>query len=475
MNTQTYDAKALSNGARDVLVAPDTGRKPKIVARLRDWEYIEHSLMRLIAGWARYFPEWEDKVACHRHIWEQAECVQRLRERQAQFPGTSGNLDAPVSKKLERLVNTVLQAPSHEDAVDGIHSVLLGALMNAYLDYRARAHPVHDAPTLATLHQVVGIKESMRLWLRDYRRRHPHEINKDYREAIARAMEDCGQLHEALPVESEAAKPCGVDTPFRLPARPARPEGTAPRYDITPYLEADFETSVEARRLFWCYGYLLEMNLAEDMPRMIWAGHFMPWEYQHKLARHLWDESRHGDSGRSRLLDFGITLQEIGFPAYSGDPRGLRGDDGEIGYQENMTPEELCEGAFFLGMVPETGHFTVKNEAYQDFKAGGDLESAEMMIFDIIDEGAHVQYCHEWLPELALRTGVDMGDYRTRATGIRAEYQHQTDARVEAARLLPRDESNPTFVFYQHLLQRIREKQPLSNASTCLPRTAKPM
>jgi hypothetical protein len=36
-----------------------------------------------------------------------------------------------------------------------------------------------------------------------------------------------------------------------------------------------------------------------------------------------------------------------------------------------MTPQELFEQAFFIGMVAETGHFHVKNEAYHDFKDGG--------------------------------------------------------------------------------------------------------
>jgi hypothetical protein len=35
------------------------------------------------------------------------------------------------------------------------------------------AHPIHDTPTLSTLHQILGFKNGMRLWLRDYRRRHP--------------------------------------------------------------------------------------------------------------------------------------------------------------------------------------------------------------------------------------------------------------------------------------------------------------
>ena len=80
---------------------------------------------------------------------------------------------------------------------------------------------------------------------------------------------------------------------------------------------------------------------------------------------------------------------------------------------------------FEIGMVAETGHFTVKREAYEDFKAGGDLESAEMMLFDIIDESAHVQYAHQWLPALAEHAGVDNADYRERGVRERQRRQEQ--------------------------------------------------
>ena len=61
--------------------------KPSIVQQLNDWQYVERSLHRLLAGWGRHFCEWEGKSACHRHVWEQAEVVRRLRERIAEFPG----------------------------------------------------------------------------------------------------------------------------------------------------------------------------------------------------------------------------------------------------------------------------------------------------------------------------------------------------------------------------------------------------
>lgn len=125
-------------------------------------------------------------------------------------------------------------------------------------------------------------------------------------------------------------------------------------------------------------------------------------------------------------------------------------------------------------MVAETGHFVVKNEAYQDFKEGQDFESAEMMIFDIIDETVHVQYAHRWLPLLAEKAGIDNSGYRERAVRDREEKGRHEQETV-AHRPLDRSESNPAYRFYQDLLGRIRASYPLTNASTCPARSPKPM
>ena len=137
MNSSTLELTATGShraAPRVAQVDENTGRKPKTVARLADWEYLEKSIHRLICGWGSFFADWDDIVAVHRHVWEASECVRRLRERLVQFPGTTGNLDAPVSPCLEKLVNTVLLAPSHQDAVDGIYHLLSGALVASYLD-----------------------------------------------------------------------------------------------------------------------------------------------------------------------------------------------------------------------------------------------------------------------------------------------------------------------------------------------------
>ncbi len=446
--------------ARAVLVEPQSRMRPVTVYRLNEWQYVERTIQRLLAAWGRLVEEFYDKSAMHKFVWEQAECVRRLRERIDQFPGE--NRDLPVDHRLEALGNAVLLAPSVEDALDGIFSLLTGPLIVSYITYSRSVHGVHDAPTIAMLHEIVGIKEQQRLWFREYRRRRPHTTSQAYADAVGRALAACGNFAETLPVVTPAA-PVGVNTDYRLPKLSARPERYLHRHNIVEWTSAKFTADVEMRRLFWCYGYLMEKNIPDDQLNWLWSAHFMPWEFQYDVARHLWDESRHGDSGASRLADFGISLEEIGFPNYG--PQ-------ETGTLDVLTPAQLYEAVFFIGMVAETGHFTVKQEGYQDFRDGGDLESAEMMLFDIIDENAHVQYAHKWLPVIARHAGLDDSGYKERARQDREKHQANVKQRnAEMASKAPDDD----YRFVQELLARMRKVKPLTNVATCPPRTPLPM
>jgi len=477
-----------------VLIEPHTRQRPRNVDLLNDWQYIEHSVLRLLAAWGRDIAGWEDKSGLHRHIWDQAECIRRLRERVGQFPG--GRPDSPVSPRLEQLVNTALLAPTLDDALDAIYELLLKTLVGAYGEYMASVHPVHDAPTIALLHEINLIKSQQWLWYRDYRRRHPHTADEAFRARITAQLAACGHFRTALPVSpGTAAQPAGVATDFRLSRFSARNVPIRPKQPFMDYVRADFATSLEARRLFWAIGYMMEKNLPDDQLAWLYHGHYMPWEWQHDVSRHLWDESRHGDSGYSRLRDFGVSLEEVGFPGYDQGARetelkalaeknGLTLDVAFARQRELLAPFKaepltralVYENVFMIGLVAETGYFVVKNEGYVDFKEGQDLESAEMMLFDIIDETAHVQYAHKWLPLLAEFAGVDNTGYRERGVKLREDYQAAANQNVaELLRTLPRTPGHPPFDFYQNLLARIRTACPLANAATCPPRSPKPM
>ena len=405
-----------------MLVSATTRHVPEFVRQLNEWQYMERTLHRLLAAWGRHHGEIDDKAALHRHVWDQAEVIRRLRDRVEQFPG--GKPDAAVHPAFEGLANVALFAPTFQDALDGIYHYLLRALTRAYAEHVQKAHPIHDAPTIALLHEINTIKEQHYFWYRDYRRRHPHKTDPAYQQALEGKIAELQKFSRPMAIfEGKGADLCGLKAEFHLPRSSARPKNWRPSYDIMPYLSADFSESVEARRLFWAVAYLLEMNLPDDQLLWLYHGHRMPWAWHYDVSRHLWDESRHGLSGYSRLQDWGISLSEVGLPVWDMGkrvfPEGASLAERMVDpYKEDdflapgriTSAKELYEWIFFIGMVAENGHFTVKNEAYDDFRTGEDFESAEMMLFDIIDETAHVQYAHRWLPLLAEQAGVDNTD-----------------------------------------------------------------
>ena len=228
-----------ANTDRLVEVDQHTTGRPKTVQRLRDWEYLERQLHRLIVGWARYAAEWEDIITTHRHIWEQAECVRRLRERLLQFPGSKSNLTQPVSSKLEDLCNAALDAPTHYDAVEGIYGTLAHAINRSYAFYAANAHPIHDAPTLELINEILRIKEGFRLWLHAQRQRWEAaglKLDEAYQARINDRIAACGDLFDPLPPTDPAAAAAGGAIDFRLPRHAARPAGSAPNADPMPFV-----------------------------------------------------------------------------------------------------------------------------------------------------------------------------------------------------------------------------------------------
>jgi hypothetical protein len=475
--------------SRKLLVSASTRYLPEFVRQLNEWQYLERTIHRLMAAWGRHHREIEDKAALHRHIWDQAEVIRRLRERIDQFPG--GKPDGMVHPAFEGLANAVLLAPSFHDALDAIYHYLPRALVRAYAEHVQNAHPVHDAPTIALLHEINTIKEQHHFWYRAYRQRHPHATDTTYRERLEATLPALNYFCQPMPAfEGEGAAQCGVRTSFVLPRCSGRPQDWKSRYDIMPYISADFSENVETRRLFWAIGYLNEINLPDDQLRWLYYGHYMPWDWHHTISRHLWDESRHGLSGLYRLREWNIPLSDVGLPPYDKTGRRMFPEGAPLTervlnpFEEEtdfltpgvpMSPQELYEQVFFIGMVAENGHFIVKNEAYDDFRKGEDFESAEMMLFDIIDETTHVQYAHRWLPFLAQHAGCDIAGYRERAVQARAQIQREEMQRIEEAATLPRDASFGPWNHYQELLKKIRSATPFLPSFQPARRSPKPM
>ena len=404
--------------------------RPRIVPNafvlLSNWRYLEYSILRIIAGWGRSAGDWEDKLAVCYHTWTQAQIVDRFRKRLDMFPG--GKPDAPVNAVFERVANAVLLAPSFADAMAGVHDVLTPLLVRTYSNYIATAHPVHDRPTFELLRETMELKRQQRQWYDDFRSRHPHAIDKVYLKRIQSELAPLnGRLDlvvEPGPAPADHAAACGLATDFRMKQTPGRVKNWDVAPNVIPLVECDWNHSIEARRLFFMIGYCWEMGVAEQQLRWIYSAEFMPFEFIYAEARHMWDESRHGDSGYHRLRDFGLDFEHFGYSSY-----GATGD----GDLAPMTPRDVYENFYGVTQIAETGYFATKRYCFDDFAAHGDDASAEMMQYDIIDETSHVEYGRQWLEEMGRRAGVEE-DYRARGTAERAAAQRKSDERVAMMR-----------------------------------------
>ena len=447
-----------------VLDAPARGRIGGDAAlRLAVWEYAEHSVLRLLCAWGRSAEDWEDKLAVCYHVWLQAEIVDRLRRRLGDFPPHKPEL--PVSRSYEDTLNAVLLAPSWPDAVWGIYGAVNPTLASAYAAYRADSHPVHDRPTHELLTEILDFKRIQADWFTGFQSRRPHAPNPAYTASVTEALASVGLFQTFAQAEKPFAAPCGKNTGFRMPQTPGRVPGWDAAPNIMPFLEKDWAHRVETRRLYFMIGYMREMGLAEDQLRWLFYADFMPWEFIYAEARHLWDESRHGDSGLTRLADFGLGIQDVGYDSY-----GKRGD----GTLAPMTPCDLYEAFYSVTQVAERGYFKTKTYCMEDFAAGRDAASAEMMQFDIIDETTHVEYGRLWMAVLAERVGVTE-DWLRRGAMERDAAQRASDVRAEALRRDDAQLDPKAHAHYERLLEIIRSRCPLANAETAPPRPNLPM
>ncbi|MEI8198410.1 MAG: hypothetical protein WCI73_21165, partial [Phycisphaerae bacterium] len=453
-------------------------RRPRIVPDayvvLSNWRYLEYSILRILAAWGRNAADWQDKLALCHHPWIQAQVVQRMRQRLEMFPG--GRADGPVHGAFQQLAGAVLEAPSFADALAGVHLILQPALERVYRAYLTTVHPVHDRPTCELLCEVMFLKAPLAAWYADYHTRHPHGIDVAYEARIHEALAAVGQASALIEAPSDpalCAKACGTSGNFQQVRVPGRPESWEKAPNIMPYLQIDWAGDVEARRLFFMIGFMWEMGVAEEQLRWIYAADFMPFEFVYAECRHLWDESRHGDSGRARLRDVGIDISDIGYTSY-----GKYG----VGTLATLTPRELYEDFYTITQLAETGYFETKRYCFEDFGVAGDDASAEMMQYDIIDETSHVEYGRLWLEELATRAGISE-DYRRRGALDRKRRQAESDQRVRGLRsyrqtgVLPVElRQQDGFVgpydclrdpkaeaYYQELLRRVRAQAPLKH------------
>lgn len=368
---------------------------------LKRYAFLERAAMRALAGWLPGVPEWEAKNALGLHIWESADAVDvlygRLRELRAHQP------ERDISPALHALAHAMETGQNTAEVIAVVYLVAKAALLDAFREHPERTWATFDSPTvmitqtlLSTLERQVAWAQSFIITIAD---RYPGwERWRDYAAALLTSDGGVSSLGE-----TSAAPEAPGDHPLLLPWMECQRMADWPIFDPDADIQPDREAEPEAHRLWRFKHYLNEMTAAETLGSILWMTPEMTWEYQHNVARHLWDELRHSQLGQTRVQQLGLSIHDV--------PQVVQ-------IYSVMMRLPAVEQYALLTTVIEPNGMPEKTTNREHWEAIDDEISAAAVSYDWSDENFHVRWGRKWTPVL-----LETYRYPETPEGIRARME----------------------------------------------------
>jgi len=337
----------------------------QVIARLKRFQAFELHSARLLGGWLPGIEKWEIKHEVALHLWQDMQHSRELRTRLWELRVM--NPDRPTDPDVAQVAAGLSLAQSDDEFLAGHYLGFKAALLAAYHSILADTHAVYDAPTIALIRRLLPEKEAQLEWARRELLPLPQESEKSRQ--IARWLQWIQMLLAQVGGLAGADARTGADNvpppgySCLLPFGRARRDG---RFQMSPTgLPLPAEDDDQAKVLFQFFNYSQEMQAAETLGSLLWETDGMEWEFYHDVARHCYDEERHSALGENRL-------------------------------HQRYTA---------LTYVIEADGFKYKHETYREHLKREDTESAEAVLYDIIDETSHVRFGQKWVPKLMEHAG----------------------------------------------------------------------
>ncbi len=361
-----------------------------VIARLKRLQALEIQSTRLLGGWLPGVATWEVKHEIGLHLWQDAQHSRELRTRLWEL--RISNPDRTPDAGVARLTQGLASAQEDYEFLSGLYLVFKTELVRAYRTMVAGTHGVYDAPTIAAIRRILPEKEDQLAWAGQELKNlldsgEKQRLAARWQEYIRRLLVQERGVTGAEPVgagEELVTLPPGYSCP--LPFAQAKRDA---RFKITlTSASLPKDDDRDAKVLFQFFNYTQEMQAAETLGSTLWEADGMEWEFYYEIARHCYDEVRHSALGEARLAQLGHHVSD--FP----------NDTANYAWRQLYDPlRRYC----VLTHVIEADSFKYKHQTYQEHVKHEDMESAEAVLYDIMDETMHVRYGHKWTAKLMER------------------------------------------------------------------------
>ena len=363
-------------------------------AILRRFEYVERRMIQTLAGWLPGAPEIEVKYGLGRHLWEDAEHAQALRQRIQQLRVGARALEKVPSHRLGLLMDELVYAADTAEFVAGVYLLVKVELARAYHRHLEETQPLVDSPTIRALRIIVAEEDEHVRWAEAAQEHLP-------RDPATRERVASWTTHLAAFL-SAAGGLAGLETP-EDDTMPVGRAATQPRFEVhrtgarddrfTPilprYTPEEVQAGPEPPLHGLARGRWYEMQAAEGLAASIYEhGDNMPWEFTYDLARHCWDETRHCCFGHVLMENLGLDVTAS--PVMTGNYEFYR----------QLSPYERYVR---LGIMIEQAAMarTGKRRQYEICVEEGHALAAQFHDYDWADEVVHAQLARKWTTVMA--------------------------------------------------------------------------
>lgn len=364
-----------------------------VILRLKRLQALEIRSARLIGGWIPGVARWETKHQMARHAWEDASASKELRTRLWEL--RIQNPDRELGADIDVIMRGLGNAQADYEFLTGLYVIFKAEVVAAYQHLADHTNTVFDAPTITILRRLLPEKKAQLQWaqqeiapLVDSGEKHARVAR--WETYVRELLAECGGIlgdGEKAVDDKRVTLPPGYGIP-QLPFAQAKRDS---RFSVNlggMALPADDD--VAGQVLYQFFNYTQEMQAVETLGSLLWETDGMEWEFYYDLARHCYDEERHSAMGEMRLKDLGHNITE--FPHTVAN----------YGWRQLVDPlRRYC----VLTYVIEADSFRYKHQTYQQHLSRGDLDSAQSVLWDIMDETLHVRFGQKWVPALMQRYG----------------------------------------------------------------------
>lgn len=387
--------------------------------RLKRYQVYLTQAARLIGGWMPGVAKWEVKKQLGYHLWEDMRHSQQIRTRLWELRIT--NPDRDVSPDVSGSIKQLAAAQYDYEFIAGVYLVLKVELLDACKQYVATTFDVYDHPSVIMFRSIIPELEAQ----------------IDWAERVVSELADTGEKRRQVQrwkrfAHDVIAASGGITGDQNITASPTPPPGYA---TLLPFSEAKrderFDVQVSGSTMpdennlteymLWQFSnYVQEMQAAETLATIMWEVEDMDWEFYYDIARHCWDEVRHSELGETRLNQLGYHIAD--FPS----------SIGSYGWRQLFNPLiRYCA----LTYVIEADSFKLKHSSYQKYLAKNDTESAQAIMYDIMDETMHVRFGQKWVKPLMAHYGYagDLQDLIKECREVVARHSVSPAQRVAAS------------------------------------------